>query len=822
MLPKTAISRRWRIGLPAFFLLALAVFFWRQQLHGLDQLPPELQTALQFKLGIDPDPPPPPCPLSFKLVPLMYSSGLRLPATPVHIDASSTKFYYSHPTFGASTMGCDQALIPYAEEFSWRLIRPSGSAATLQDTATLSPYFVPDVAGTYTVELLTCPNDCEFLPADFNQRFLIRPTTTTLEIEIEAGAVPPSSEPVVPPQEGKPYTVFEDLGDKCPWVTSPVFNPQYVTVDRWNGAQDYRLLEGRVKGSKVSRKDYFANHFVHDFLIYVEPDPDYRDLAAQYTVNKGEVEVEWEFNQFPEPVRPTRGDRVSVLGYWIHDCGHNNKTEIHPPVMVASHRARPIRIPPDLGYGSNVWTAGIVSQVWVNRNAGEITGNCSATGLVNATDDDACLPQSEDYSSNPVDREVTFNIYLPENPRNIYAEYGVEVPTPPLYYRAFNSFVEPRYAVREQAGVTWLEVTLDLRNFSGSRDSMRIEAGWIYPSPDNWDLERWELTIPSMEVHEHSDLGYPVDVGDWKFWLNTNNTGQEWTKVLDCDECVKNGLRKFSICRILGILACEAVPWRTGDASENIEHWLGPHLKLFPWQAFWLQANGYDSDQAFSDDVGTADVLMHPQEGEFESRSRCNSTWDSGCGEYTLHYSLNYVGGMGDPNLTQLGQALYDTYFIDERRPPLQAPVDLPVVAWRDWNHPAQETPGRDSLPVDYYTEEYFPQQGPEPNTLAGMTNEEFQAHLAYLQENDPQELEAVLTQLKAEIKSMLKHRKTIGDQYVMLDRLQYAMPANVWDTYFSDLSYPSLPWIRGVPNWAVIALGVLLLFLLWILFRRK
>jgi hypothetical protein len=83
----------------------------------------------------------------------------------------------------------------------------------------------------------------------------------------------------------------------------------------------------------------------------VFPDSPYRRLVATRIEWGGgfsnALGVEWEINSYPEFFWPTPGDRVSVWGYWIHDCGHEGYTEIHPPVGAAVHRTSPVRIPAD-------------------------------------------------------------------------------------------------------------------------------------------------------------------------------------------------------------------------------------------------------------------------------------------------------------------------------------------------------------------------------------------------------------------------------------------------------------------------------------------
>jgi hypothetical protein len=48
------------------------------------------------------------------------------------------------------------------------------------------------------------------------------------------------------------------------------------------------------------------------------------------------LHVEAESGPFPTDYRPAVGDRVTIAGRWIFDCGHDPKTEIHPAAVVAS------------------------------------------------------------------------------------------------------------------------------------------------------------------------------------------------------------------------------------------------------------------------------------------------------------------------------------------------------------------------------------------------------------------------------------------------------------------------------------------------------
>lgn len=182
---------------------------------------------------------------------------------------------------------------------------------------------------------------------------------------------------------GPVLTPPECYGGKWPGGAGAL-NPQWVVAHEFKGPQDYKLLEGIVRGSEISSDDNFLNHDDHDWKIRVRPDPSYAYMLEANT-GKDNVPVEWEHTHLPARFRPIAGDRASVWGYRIYDCGHGQHAEIHPPVLIATHRARPVQIPAQQAFdidgdgianetvGSGVWVPGVVSDVFANAYSGEST-----------------------------------------------------------------------------------------------------------------------------------------------------------------------------------------------------------------------------------------------------------------------------------------------------------------------------------------------------------------------------------------------------------------------------------------------------------------
>ena len=96
--------------------------------------------------------------------------------------------------------------------------------------------------------------------------------------------------------------------------------------------------------SHPTEEDLPPIHRSYDVNFDVKPDPAYTDLmggdAAQHTGNfagtspsTARIHVEREQGAFPSFAWPDPGDRVTLLGSWVWDCGHwtpaGERTEIH-------------------------------------------------------------------------------------------------------------------------------------------------------------------------------------------------------------------------------------------------------------------------------------------------------------------------------------------------------------------------------------------------------------------------------------------------------------------------------------------------------------
>jgi len=752
---------------------------------------------------------PPLCEPETSLQLRLSARGLPLVGGEVQLRALGSKIVVVEPMPDAPAT-CEVRYLSLATfgETQWSIESQPGSS-TLTDVSTLGATLPLDREGRYRVRFTACPDGCDVrllgegtLPVASGSRIV--------QIDAQDGIpVQPETEPVLP--EGLPGTdpgTFPDSAQKCQAAAS-VINPAWVTRDEWMGADDYQLLEGRVLKSHISRKDSPLNHDSQDFNVEVEPDPPYEFLR---TVSRN-VEVEWERDHFAEPFRPTRGDRVSVVGYWIHDCSHENKTEIHPPVLAAVHRPRAVEIPESRGFGRNVRVPGVVTHLWVSRDAGEATRNCSLTGLHQPgggggfdAGPHACLPQTEGFDLSPIDRVYEFNIYLPRDPRRVLAEVAPDLSPPPvpIYVEPFvlggDDGARLDVDVDPETG-SFVRVRLDLTEYRGRSYAARIHSAWALPSADNWDLHRWRVQVDAVDVHADSDRGHD---GEWRLWVNTNSTDQEWTMVLD--QSLDEGRKTFG-----------GLPFSTGNA--NPRRTLGADLLLFPRQRIWVHSSGYEDDALWSDSTGHVNDLKQQREDRYRPRSRCSTSGFSGCGSYSLEYRVLDRGPFGGAELTPRGRALFDAYTI--RLPQAPGAGRYPGVALREFNHPDELVLTEENPEVRLSETDFFASQGVEPFSIGDIGRDEWNTAIRTLEERAPDRLHEFLGELREELAGMLG-RSGLEDLRESFAVLEDNLPSDLWEKHFEDLA-ERVEAKREVPPLLLALILVLLAavaLLLWLLLR--
>ncbi len=543
----------------------------------------------------------------------------------------------------------------------WSILsQPAGANAQVTGNGNTATLTLP-LAGDYTVQLTICPaGNCPVFEFPGSpSTFPLNASSGTITIHAEAELpLRVQERPVLPPSALQAdLTNRLDLTDeeracRCQGGGG-LINPQWVTVSNWSGASDYKLVEGYVVRSWPPMTDAPFNHdlacnggdwyVIHDVGVVVSPDPKYYNLVStkpEWESSPNLLGCETQGDKIPDHLRPVEGDRVSLFGFWILDCGHEPfYTEIHPIVGWAVHRNRPVRIPDDATFtfdlvtntvtstaGNNLYVPGIATDLWFNSDTGDNTGggnnslaqparcnpNYAQCLAANPGHPEFCqryLDADNNITQSPIQREYDFNIYLPKNPSDVFAEVGQHRPRAPLYVTMSNPHASdgpyPTITRTNETvnGVTYeyLRVHLDLRGYPFSTYSRRIEAAWVYPKADNWGLAQYRVALHKLDVYDDLDTKarWPGTDGDWILWLMLPSADQSWTRILDGFNNT-HGTKTFD------------PPWETGS-SDSVFHRpplsidpqrrLGSDILSFsPYVNFWM--GGYEADEGFDDDPG--------------------------------------------------------------------------------------------------------------------------------------------------------------------------------------------------------------------------
>ncbi|MEA2205009.1 MAG: hypothetical protein QOE77_1785 [Blastocatellia bacterium] len=600
----------------------------------------------------------------------LKTTGAYLPGTTIGIRSESS--IWAETRDGKNHNRCKNTVedLPRGK-WKWQILeRPAQSTSQLAGTNQEAVTLLLDQLGDYKIRFTACPTGCQ-IPI---------PDSATLTIDAESRDILVRVLAILPPDASPDIPVFnaQDRSTLPFKPTNPttvsthcagdqgIMSSAWYTVLPWSGPSDYKLLEGRVGASSVSSNDSFLNHDGMDWGMEVTPHPWSRHLMGS---NQSDLAVEWERAHLPEKMRPTPGDWISAVGYWIYDCDHDKKTEIHPPVLLAIQRARPISLPTNAGAGSNIYVPGIVTDIWVDREAGDITNSCAYAGLDQQKDPtkpplvDAqgfpkarCLPDSEGFSSNPIKRVFKFNIYLPRSPQAIMAAIGKTAPQVPLF---IEGCVPPGSLALDQpvceqetaGGVTYLKVTIDLRSYNLPTYSRRIVAGWAHAAPDNWGVRRWNLRVTSLDISDDGDSLLRGD-GDWRFWVNTNNGATEWTKLME-GQGNAHGNMTFG-----------GKPWETNAPRCNsainpgCNRSLGPAIVLFPNQLLQLGTSGFEEDWFVNNSISGISFRLG------QRQASGSAVANDGSAKYTLHYQVLPGADIGRAQLSPAARARYDAYVV--------------------------------------------------------------------------------------------------------------------------------------------------------------
>ena len=165
----------------------------------------------------------------------------------------------------------------------------------------------------------------------------------------------------------RPTNINQPLADGCQRATLPLgfgVSPEWVYINR---SPTIRMARGVVHVSHNSVDDSILQHHSYDYNGNLVPDPPFRYLVAgskrAHTQNfsggrddeeHARLHFEWEQGALPYFAWPADGDRATIWGSWIWDCGHyttnavnqggtftGEHSELHPLSAIVVNRRAP-------------------------------------------------------------------------------------------------------------------------------------------------------------------------------------------------------------------------------------------------------------------------------------------------------------------------------------------------------------------------------------------------------------------------------------------------------------------------------------------------
>jgi hypothetical protein len=250
----------------------------------------------------------------------------------------------------------------------------SGSVTIPYDEGVVGPDVEIPRPGRYEVigrQFIETASGFRVLTARAQERINLCPATSLIE-DSSAAKDPNRNNSIIAwglERGGRRGTMKDDLSPEG-------VDPHWISVWDEHPVEVYGTaaptgFDGDNQPAFITHTDWPNDHYAHDVNVHLVPDPEYKWVlgTANYYANEknpeerenGRIEVEWEALNDRSPERyeqgnigvplfavPTAGDRVYVLGRWILDVGHpttGDRTEIHPPRLIATMRKYPDAIP---------------------------------------------------------------------------------------------------------------------------------------------------------------------------------------------------------------------------------------------------------------------------------------------------------------------------------------------------------------------------------------------------------------------------------------------------------------------------------------------
>jgi len=327
--------------------------------------------------------------------------------------------------------------------------------------------------------------------------------------------------------------------------TGPPPPPQWVRGRAGSPRRDFGVHPAGV--------DDPITHDSYDVIANVRPEGRYAfllggDPGARTGNFEGEEEgtgvlhTEWEQRAFPAFAWPDEGDRVTMLGSWIWDCGHwqpgGERTELHPLRAVWVERK-----PTGAGAGASPRSPYGESEADLHistvKTFAGISADCAHATKADRAAFRACVASEPDWQD--VSGTYTFTLAAPSRP----------TPGAKLAYRVVDAgSTAGAPPLRVRAGRAGLTVTVSVTSRRPARlvVSKQVFVGWRPLAPAALP-EHLRVTFRSLLVRRAMDPGCrpggPCDrrqttrldqitagPGEWSVYWNVDGIWSPWRPAL--------------------------------------------------------------------------------------------------------------------------------------------------------------------------------------------------------------------------------------------------------------------------------------------------
>ena len=346
-------------------------------------------------------------------------------------------------------------------------------------------------------------------------------------------------------QPTHPSGLSQPLKDGC---QRQDFSIGFGTTPEWvyiHKDPTIRMAAGVVRFSHNSLDDAIMQHGWYDFNANLVPGKAYRYLIAGSSSSKtnnfapgggeefGRLHFEWEQGSLPFFAWPTDGDRATIWGSWIWDCGHwssteNNQpgstitgehSELHPLNAIVVNRASPFAT---RSKRNESQTDVYISNDGSKAHAVEQCALSHKPAPDNTKYDDGFLPctQKAANKTQPLAKHYSFFVPAPPKPKGANK----------LTFRVVNEIHGGSGSQKVKVEKGGLEVTVTTKKKYGKRFFVSWNKDKSKPTPLVVTLKT--LTIKQADPNPAQPDPTPPT---WNLYLNVNgvwNMLNDWTKAL--------------------------------------------------------------------------------------------------------------------------------------------------------------------------------------------------------------------------------------------------------------------------------------------------